>query len=180
MMKNQFQMSSHNVFAFTFFPPKMNTQTKVQRGKNFNVSERKFKEGTCSNIHITIITIIPCSLLIKAIMTRCFRFFFLIGIMMSTLHIRIHLKHFELLLYICDLTHPNDNFSTTLKYGINCFVNKYRDHTLWCRLWLLLIGLWLILRFLIFFVNFIWMWFLWEENKQTKVLLVILVWIFKK
>lgn len=89
-------------------------------------------------ILIIINIIIPCSLLIKTIMTRRFRFFFLIGIIMSTLHMRVHLKHFELFLYIRNFAHPNDNFSAAFEHRVNCFINEYRNHTLWCGLLLCL------------------------------------------
>jgi hypothetical protein len=70
---------------------------------------------------------LPRPLLIESIMTRCFLFFLLIRTAsISTLHVRIHLKHFKLLLYIRNFAHSDYNFATIFKHGVDCSIDKHR------------------------------------------------------
>lgn len=91
---------------------------------------------------------LPGSLLIESIVAR--RLLLLFLLVLTTLHRRVHLKHFELLLYICSLTDPKDNLPTALEHRINCFANEKRHRSLRRRLWLLCCRLGMILCFLHF------------------------------
>lgn len=63
-------------------------------------------------------------------MTGRFLLFFLFRASIPTLHMRVHLKHFELLLYIRNFAHSNNDFSTALEHRIDCSIEKHRDRTL--------------------------------------------------
>lgn len=77
------------------------------------------------------------------------RLLLLLLVVLTTLHRRVHLKHFELFLYICSLTYAKDNLPTALEHRINCFANEKRHRSM-RRLRLLCGRLVMILRFLHF------------------------------
>lgn len=82
---------------------------------------------------------VPGSFLIESIVARSFRFLLIAIIaVLTTLHRRVHLKHFELLFYIGSLANAKDNLAAALEHRTNCFANKKRDRSLRRRLWLLL------------------------------------------
>lgn len=76
-----------------------------------------------------MVNFIPRSFLIKPIMAGRFLLFFLFG-SIATLHMRVHLKHFKLLLYICSFTHSNNDFATVFEHRIDCSIEKHRNRTL--------------------------------------------------
>jgi hypothetical protein len=83
---------------------------------------------------------IPRPLLIETIVTRCLLLFLLIHVTsIATLHVRIHLKHFKLLLYIRNFAHSNDNFATILKHGVDCSIDEHRDRSIGGLRWMRLI-----------------------------------------